>query len=56
MKIEVNLGPFLFVFISLVFLLGLIFLISHVVFFIVVFIGFIGYLLIWNAPDKEGPE
>ena len=52
MQIEVNLGPFLFIFISFVFLLGLIYLISHVVFFIILFIVFIAYLIIWHAPER----
>lgn len=52
MQIEVNPGPFLFLLTCLIFLLGMIYLISHPVFLVVVFILFIGYLIIWKAPDR----
>lgn len=56
MQIEVNLGPFLFIAISFIFLLAIIYLISHPVFFALLFISFIAYLIIWHAPDKKGPK
>ena len=52
MKIDVNIGPFLFISIAFVMLMGLLFLVSHPVFFGVLFVPFIAYLVVWHAPER----